>query len=75
MFIYQACLQALAQSWIYQALGLLREREGESWWFMSRSPAIRQVEVCISVMALMQQVLGQAQKKRRFLALGWRDNL
>lgn len=30
---------------------------------MSRSPASRQVEVCISVMTIMQQFLGQAQKK------------
>lgn len=30
---------------------------------MSRSPTSRQVEVCISVMTIMQPFLGQAQKK------------
>lgn len=30
---------------------------------MSTSPASRQVEVCVSVMAIMEIFLGQAQKK------------
>lgn len=69
----QACLQGPVRSWIYQALGLLWARGGESWWsarfsrrkkeVFSQGLARRLVGVCISVVTAVQQFLGQAWKK------------